>query len=782
MTRTTALALFLVLGVTHSAEAQFYGIYTDAATYAPGDTVQVHGSAPSDADVVVRLLRVGSPEWTEITRSETVRVGPQPTRLGSFLEVEGLSGAGRDACTLEAIVRPTLIGGDDVVLVGERSASESGLALGVDVDGRVEARAGDAVVRGPVLAVDTWTHLALRFDGARLALFVDGEPAGDTAASAIPSVAAPFRIGARAEAPGDQTGVFDGRVDGVALWTRALTDEELRARNAAARAEPDPAPPTAEVDLWLGFEQDYPEVTDAAGHAVRVVNHGRPSVAGPFGEGRAFEVHRDQLVDAGWDAIASMPLPADAPSGLYTVQVLLGPDFEDDRSNASLFTGFVVRPSAPRAPIAVIVPVFTWMAYTDFPGSWSSDAPLEGATPRTRTPGGEAVSSVGNNSVYGVRGDGVTQPWFSGWRRPHPYKSFLSTDDNDYSVRSPQSRYLAEWLDTDGWDYDVYSDWDLTLGRVPTDGAYRVLLFHGHHEYWSDEMIGGANAHLDAGGSVLTTAGNLITWRATFDGDSVIEVRKFPGFEILGPADVRHAMDGGIAGGPFVTRRCEARDDYRFLGVVPHYVSTTCERPTDCFGRWEAENTSHWLWGGSGADDGDTFGRSPVDGIWTVGHEADSFFPDMAPPGLMPGTQVEVLATGARWGDADRIRFIDFSFDPTCEELRENAGPDLVATYAPDSDERAGNIVYYRHVGGGHVFTVGSTAAPWALGADGHVTGLVQHALRCMVRGEECDAPASRWPEVVEDGCGCRAAGAPSSRGGLVPLLLLGLVLARRRR
>ncbi len=44
----------------------WHGLYTDATSYAPGDVIKIHGSAP-DVNTVFRLVRLDD-DWTEITR------------------------------------------------------------------------------------------------------------------------------------------------------------------------------------------------------------------------------------------------------------------------------------------------------------------------------------------------------------------------------------------------------------------------------------------------------------------------------------------------------------------------------------------------------------------------------------------------------------------------------------------------------------------------------------------------------------------------------------------
>lgn len=100
---------------------------------------------------------------------------------------------------------------------------------------------------GESLSAGTWYHITGVFDGAEARLYLDGQLKGSLAATApIDDPALPLVIGGD-----DGTRTFNGTMDQVALWNRALTEEEIL--QAAARV----GPPTIEtqpgdVDLFAG--------------------------------------------------------------------------------------------------------------------------------------------------------------------------------------------------------------------------------------------------------------------------------------------------------------------------------------------------------------------------------------------------------------------------------------------------------------------------------------------------------------------------------------------------
>ena len=104
---------FCTFSVPASAEI-WHGLYTDASSYTIGDTIKVYASAPS-GEMVIRLVKLDE-GWTEGAHSDVLAVGPQSSRVGSFVEYPSVSLAGRTSFTLEGWLHPTLLGGDTVVV------------------------------------------------------------------------------------------------------------------------------------------------------------------------------------------------------------------------------------------------------------------------------------------------------------------------------------------------------------------------------------------------------------------------------------------------------------------------------------------------------------------------------------------------------------------------------------------------------------------------------------------------------------------------------------------
>ncbi|MCE9613184.1 MAG: hypothetical protein K8T26_02855 [Lentisphaerae bacterium] len=124
--------------------------------------------------------------------------------------------------TIEAWVNMDLV--DNRTVISRRSGS-GGYQLYTDASGRPVFWVGDALCSGTVpVRAGKWTHLAGVYNGARLQLYMDGQPVAASGSAGSLASGAVLSIGRDQNA----ANYFDGRVDEVAVHGRALTYGEIQ--------------------------------------------------------------------------------------------------------------------------------------------------------------------------------------------------------------------------------------------------------------------------------------------------------------------------------------------------------------------------------------------------------------------------------------------------------------------------------------------------------------------------------------------------------------------------
>ena len=175
-------------------------------------------------------------------------------RYGGAVSLDGLAGRidpsplgvfYRNAFTYEAWVFKQGTKGD-VAVVGSWVASQSGGAM-IWVDhatARYRLTLGGSFSdyldsgRGP--AVGRWQHVAATYDGTTARMYIDGAEVASKVFSGNVGSSNAWRIGAYGLTP---TGFFDGSIDDVRIYDRALSASDIAA-GMATRIQPDMTPPT----------------------------------------------------------------------------------------------------------------------------------------------------------------------------------------------------------------------------------------------------------------------------------------------------------------------------------------------------------------------------------------------------------------------------------------------------------------------------------------------------------------------------------------------------------
>ncbi len=347
------------------------------------------------------------------------------------------------------------------------------------------------------------------------------------------------------------------------------------------------------------------------------------------------------------------------------------------KADSGAFSSFplVVAPPRPTAPIAVLASTNTWNAYNPFGGrsnyimaSRMIDEPIVNAKadlPRYKL------------SDYGEWKSAAEFAPIS-FDRPEPYNHIPEHVRAGDPIEGRQACHLAQaewqflaWLERQGYECDLYSDYQLHDGTLNLD-AYRVLVLSVHPEYWSREQYRRLKSWVfERGGRLLYLGGNGLNCEVEYlDGGTAMRcLNPWPaGYESRFHARVE--------------------SEANLLGVVYSDPGAMTVAP------YEVVEPDHWVFAGTGLRRGDLFGTKTLHeryGDGASGHETDKISPSSP-------KNVRLLARG----------------------LNPNDG--------------GAHVVHFDTPGGGEVFSVGSITYVTALLCDPLVSAITTNAVKRLLR------------------------------------------------
>ncbi len=338
------------------------------------------------------------------------------------------------------------------------------------------------------------------------------------------------------------------------------------------------AAPTVDVDWYrLGWY---------GGAGGRLVRHDAGVRTGPAV--RSAPDPLTGLVEANWAPSLALAPDPDWTSGLYLA--VLRPDQGD-----AGYVPFVVRPAADTeaiggpAPVLFVHAATTWQAYN----GW------------------------GGKSLYNYNSSGITMPVGTS-------RAVEVSFDRPYLLQQGAGLLFfwelqfVRWQERQRRDVAYVADVDLVLHPELLRGR-RLLVFAGHHEYWSRGMRDALAGAIDAGTSVLFLSANECYQQVRFEDAPTGPARRVVCYKSA-DADPVSANDPSLASVPW--RAAPVREPEATL--VGQMYAHVVERPAD----WRVERADHWLYAGTGLHDGDRLTN-------LVGQEYDTFFPQYAPPGTI---------------------------------------------------------------------------------------------------------------------------------------------------
>jgi len=720
----------------------------------PGEGIRFHASmdAPCRAAVFRLGVDVDEPGTDELLEDYGVLAARvQEIHPGSYVHVPRGLPKGLPALTIEAWVRPWRVDRLMGVVSQEDKESSEGWALGIGKDGYVGVYFGDGAsvdedlvhrTEAGLVQKGRWHHLVASWDGKEKRVWVDGKLSGRWPfRGPLKPGRHPIRLGAMGEG-GVTTRFLDGDLARVSLLKGVADDAWVALRRASQGLEP--LEGAAVLACW-GFGEERGVVvgdrTRYARHG-RVINRGTWMIGGPsfdasvprFGDydpqkdpkrGHGLRLASDDLYDCRWLPTKEWRVPSDARSGLYVFRLRWESEGKEFWGHAT----FLVRRARRRkpAPILLLAATNTWRAYN----AAAFGKPRPGPRQLCGTDG--FPNSAGDPPAYSYyRGHAAGQGTYQMGRRiPWPASGpYLRYGDlTEYSHLARADRFTQTWLEREGYDYEMVTDYDLHREGHRMLG-HGVWIINGHSEYWSIEMYRALEAFLAGGGNVVVLSGNSLFWRVSYDdAGEVMECRKVdaPGDQLRPEqrGEAWHSHDGRRGG---MMREC-GFPGWALIGLET--LGWNNQGNVKNFGPWIAEATDHPVFHEpeeTGLKPGDRFGWSGPDRTpMANGHEFDirlSTLASMAagpvPPGaVMPQDPagIQRLANGVIPWQHGGAAF-DYYFRPI-----------------KPTNEQGGEMIWWERSAGGTVFNAGTIGAGWALHADPRWGTLLRNVLHRMVKG-----------------------------------------------
>ena len=465
---------------------------------------------------------------------------------------------------------------------------DNGLSLWVGGnDGRVER-----ISTGVPLRRGVWYFVAASYDSStgRVLLYQQPKtmwPMDETAAvvekdigrlgiaeNGMPLIMAGYCEGEESARP-SIAGLYNGKIDRPAVFGRGLSLQELESLR-------DGASPSQFGDSLIGawdFGRDFSSdrATDSSNNGLHGNTVNRPTramkghnwtanyidfnlVPQEYG---AIHFHDDDLDDARWDVSFEFQVPTDLKSGVYGARLTEG-DSED-------YVPFFVRPAndASTSKILFLVPTNSYLAYAN--NHMYDRMPYLTEWPGPVSPQDKFIVENHLNSTYDIHTDD-SEVFYSSRRRP------IMTMRPKYNFSFPNmgrggpwqfngDLHLVDWLDEQGYDYDVATDEDLQLEGVDLLKSYNVVVTGSHPEYWSGQGLDAMETYLTGGGRLMYLGGNGFYSVVSFPQDSThcMEMRRTAG-PPLGQGELGEFYHS-FTGEPGVNWRARGRPEYKLIGV-----------------------------------------------------------------------------------------------------------------------------------------------------------------------------------------------------------------------
>ena len=368
----------------------------------------------------------------------------------------------------------------------------------------------------------------------------------------------------------------------------------------------------------------------------------------------------------------------------HHTQFVVGPErsglyYFHAKAESGAFFSFpwIVAPAEPRAKIAVLAANMNWNAYNNFGGRSNYIHPIEMPPKPTVNARLDLDRYISDEHMQFSVED---YPPLS-FDRPELINHIPEGTEITDPVEGRSACHVAPaewrlfgWLEREGLEYDLHAETQFHQGVLNLD-SYQVLITSTHPEYWSKEMYFNLKEWVfERGGKLLYLGGNGLNCPVEFIDEYTMTIRngKYKGIsanlEEFGKESRMHTY---------------YESEANLLGVVCTDSGIMTGAP------YRAIDSSHWIFEGTGLNDGDIFGEKCLHmRCWggASGHETDKMSPS-SPAGT------KLLAKGL------------------------------------NPDDGGAEIVYHETASGGAVYSVGSISYPCSLPVDRNISTITKNVI-----------------------------------------------------
>lgn len=558
-------------------------------TVRPGDTADFKVSTYAPGKYKADLIRLKSADEFDRGKRFLFEEVPasfagiypgrnQAIHTGSFVEIvtaKPLDAPG--SFTVVASVLPTLVpvdgkggaGGIQNLIARWDDVKKRGWSLAIDESGRLAFYAGDGATTAKVVAVvplviDRWYQVSAAYDAEAQEVTLRAVPVATTPGEKFhlksEEVRGPvkpmvqggaLRFAAASGGPGNgprkrAAGGYNGRLDTVRIARGAL-DGAAISRLLTALTPQEYA--GGDIAGFWDFAKGTgtTRVHDLGAHGLHGTTVNLPYRAMPGvrwneaaynwqehpAEYGAIYFHDDAVYDLEWKNDFSFKIPEDLKSGVYAVRLRLG-DSED-------YVPFYVAPPKGKvnAKIAFLLPTMSYLAYSNLTAGFNARIAILEKGPdgkevmRQEDPIKVIVGAKANADFLIERPEfpgGVYEFHRDGTLIQHASKRYpnITTRPDAATITLNADLDIIEWLDHEGFEYDVITDDLLQTEGVGLLENYTVVVSGNHPEYVSPEIWTALADYQNQGGRFMYMGGNGYYWVTSCHREvpDVIEVRK----------------------------------------------------------------------------------------------------------------------------------------------------------------------------------------------------------------------------------------------------------------